>query len=62
MPKISQVLKSKTLWMGAATVGGAAWQYAAPFIPPQYMPVALAVVGAASMVLRAFTNKPLSEK
>lgn len=62
MPKLSQILKSKTLWAGAITVGGAVWQYASPFIPPQYMPVALAAAGAVSMVLRTVTNKPLSEK
>lgn len=62
MLKIPKFLKSKTIWMGAVTAVAGVWQYAQPFIPPQYLPVALAVSGAAGVVLRTLTSKPISEK
>ncbi len=62
MPRFRQILKSKAIWAGAVTIGTAAWQYAAPFIPPQYVPLAMAVAGAVQVVLRPLTTKPLSEK
>jgi hypothetical protein len=62
MPKFVQILKSKTMWVGALTFVAGAVQYVQPVIPPQYVPVALAVAGVATVGLRALTTTPLSEK
>ncbi len=62
MPKIAQLLKSKTLWAGVLTTAAGVVQYATPFIPPQYVPLALAAAGLITAGLRTVTNKPLSEK
>lgn len=55
-------LKSKTLWAGAATIAVGAWQNFSPFIPPQYMPLALAAAGVLTVAFRTITSQPLSEK
>lgn len=62
MPTLLQLLKSKTLWVGALTTVVGVINYVSPFIPPQYVPIALAASGLATVVLRTVTNKPLSEK
>jgi hypothetical protein len=63
MPTVSQLLKSKTLWGAAATAAVGVWQFAKPFIPPQYAPLALAVVPAVYHgVVRFVTSTALSEK
>jgi len=63
MPKLPQILKSKTLWTAAATIAAGAWQAATPFIPPQYAPLVLTLVPAAAhAIVRCFTNSSLSEK
>jgi hypothetical protein len=63
MPKLPQLLKSKTLWTAAGTAAVGIWQVAKPFIPPQYAPLVLtAVPAAAHVVVRIFTTLPLSEK
>lgn len=55
-------LKSKTLWLAGSTIAVAAWQNFSPFIPTQYMPYALAVVGVLTAAARVVTTQPLSEK
>ncbi len=55
-------LKSKTIWAGALTAAAGVIQYIQPFIPPQYVPVALAVSGLITAGLRTVTKEPISDK
>lgn len=57
-----QSLKSKTMWVSAATVVVAGIQYFAPVIPPQYTALAMAASGFLAGYIRTRTNQPLSEK
>lgn len=56
------VFKSKTMWVSAATVAVGVIQYAAPIIPPQYTPLAMALSGVLAGYIRTRTTQPLSEK
>lgn len=59
---VLKLLKSKTVWAGAATAALGVIQYAQPFIPAQYVPVVLAVSGLLTASLRTITKTPISEK
>lgn len=61
-PTLAGALKSKSVWAGVLTTVVAAVNYVAPFIPPQYAPLALAASGLLQVGLRTITSKPLSEK
>jgi hypothetical protein len=55
-------LRSKTMWLAVLTIVIGGVQSAAPFIPPEYSGLALALAGFLTAAARVLTNKPLSEK
>lgn len=61
MDKLVQALKSKTVWLGLATVI-LPYSDAITGIATGISPVAGAVIGGLIIVLRALTTVPLSEK
>lgn len=62
MQKTLSVLKSKTLWFAAFVTSAGVVQAVTPFIPPQYLPIALAGVGIVTAALRTLTTTPVTEK
>lgn len=55
-------LKSKTVIAGVLTMVVAGANYVVPFIPAEYMGLALAASGLLKVALRTVTTQPLSEK
>lgn len=55
-------LKSKTVLFGLLLTLASAVQLFIPFLPPEYMGLVGAGIGAAVIVLRFLTTLPLNEK
>ncbi len=57
-------LKSKTIWFGAAVTALALLEqgtgFVTEFLSPKYAPMAVAVIGAVTIVLRFLTGSPVS--
>jgi len=54
--------RSKTLMFGAALTVASVVQVFVPFLPPQHVGVAGAVIGAIVIILRFLTTEPVAEK
>ena len=59
---MKKYLKSKTLLFGAALTGASVLQIFVPFLPPKYVGIAGAVIGAVVIVLRFVTTVPVDQK
>lgn len=59
-------LKSRTYWLGVGVMAlgymEAYGDQLGPILPPEYRGYATLAIGAAIMILRELTNKPIKEK
>lgn len=60
--RLTQILKSRTLWLSAALAGLGALEIQIQIIPEQYRGHALVAIAVLVAILRFITTQPISEK
>ena len=53
------IFHSTTFWVAVLTIALAVWDALQPFIPSNWSPAVIAVLGAVFGVLRLYTHKPI---